>query len=278
MDIDNTFGKTFIENRIENLENYLDTAVSAAEKCGEIISSSFRKIHDIKYKGPVDIVTEVDIASQHLAIDIIKKAYPDHSILAEEENVDDITKPARHNFKWIIDPLDGTTNYAHGLPIFCFSIALEIDSEIVIGCAYNPVLKEMFHAVKGKGAYFNGKKIMVSSNDNLERSLLSTGFPYDKKTNPDNNFNHFADISIRARGIRRLGSAVLDLCYVASGFLDGYWELNLNPWDMASGKLMVEEAGGKTSDFCGRSLDIYNRRILATNGLIHNAISKILCG
>lgn len=258
-----------------DMEKFLDFAVSLAKDCGKIISKSFRKTHSIKYKGPVDIVTEVDIASQHLAVGSIKKAFPHHSILAEEENtlISNETK-----FKWIIDPLDGTTNYAHGVPIFCFSIALEVDSEIVLGCAYNPVLNELFYALSGQGAYFNGKKVNVSKNDCLEKSLLSTGFPYDKKTNPDNNFDHFRDISISVRGIRRLGSAVLDLCYTAAGFLDGYWELNLNPWDMALGSLMVKEAGGIVSDFCQKPLNIYNRRILASNGLIHDKLSKILCG
>lgn len=257
-----------------DMEKFLDFAVSLAKDCGKIISKSFRKTHSIKYKGPVDIVTEVDIASQHLATSRIKKAFPHHSILAEEENtlISNGTK-----FKWIIDPLDGTTNYAHGVPIFCFSVALEVDSEIVLGCAYNPVLKELFYALSGQGAYFNGKQVNVSKSDCFEKSLLSTGFPYDKKTNPDNNFDHFRDISISVRGIRRLGSAVLDLCYTAAGFLDGYWELNLNPWDMASGSLMVKEAGGVVSDFCKKPLNIYNRRILASNGLIHDELSKILC-
>ncbi len=257
-----------------DLEKFLDFALSLAKNCGKIISKSFRKTHSVKYKGPVDIVTEVDIASQHLAVDSIRKAFPYHSILAEEENID-ISSETK--FKWIIDPLDGTTNYAHGVPIFCFSIALEVGSEVVLGCAYNPILKELFYATKGNGAYFNGKKINVSKNYCLEKSLLSTGFPYDKKTNPDNNFDHFRDISINVRGIRRLGSAVLDLCYTAAGFIDGYWELNLNPWDMASGSLMVKEAGGIVSDFCKKPLNIYNRRILASNGLIHNELAKILC-
>lgn len=256
-------------------EKFLDFAISLAKKCGKIISESFRKTHSVRYKGPVDIVTEVDIASQHLAVNSIQKTFPGHSILAEEENID-ISNETK--FKWIIDPLDGTTNYAHGVPIFCFSIALEVDSEVVLGCAYNPVLNELFYAAKGNGAYFNGKKINVSKNDCLEKSLLSTGFPYDKKSNPDNNFDHFRDISISVRGIRRLGSAVLDLCYTAAGFIDGYWELNLNPWDMAAGSLMVKEAGGIVSDFCKKPLNIYNRRILASNGLIHDKLAKILCG
>lgn len=256
------------------MEKYLDFSLSIAKDCGKIISKSFRKAHSVKYKGPVDIVTEVDIASQHLAIGNIRKAFPHHSILAEEEGVDIRNKTG---FKWIIDPLDGTTNYAHGIPIFCFSIALEIDSEVVLGCAYNPVLKELFYAIKGKGAYFNGRRITVSKTDCLEKSLLSTGFPYDKKTNPDNNIDHFKDVSVSVRGIRRLGSAVLDLCYTAAGFLDGYWELSLKPWDMASGSLIVREAGGVVSDFCKKPHNIYNKKILASNGLIHDELAKILC-
>ncbi|MCL4428374.1 MAG: hypothetical protein M1276_05225 [Deltaproteobacteria bacterium] len=146
-----------------------------------------------------------------------------------------------------------------------------------MGCAYNPILKEMFYAVKNGGAYLNGEKINVSKTTVFERSLLSTGFPYDKKINPDNNFDHFRDISVDVRGIRRLGSAVLDICYVAAGFLDGYWELNLNPWDMASGSLIIKEAGGAVTDFCKGPLDIYKKRILASNGLIHDRMSQILC-
>ncbi len=273
-------GKIVLERKIDSLENYLDFAFSLSRKCGSIMSRSFRKTHDIRYKGPVDIVTEVDMACQEQAISSIQKAYPEHSILAEEAG-GDVALPegkSGHHYKWIIDPLDGTTNYAHGLPIFCFSIALEIDSEIMVGCAYNPALGETFYSMKGKGVYFNDKKIRVSANPVLERSLLSTGFPYDKKVNPDNNFDHFRDVSLKVRGIRRLGSAVIDLCYTAAGILDGYWELNLNPWDMAVGSLMVPEAGGVVSDFCNNKLNIYNRRILATNGLIHENMSGILCG
>ncbi len=262
------------EIRYQDLQNYLDFAVGLAKNCGKIISKTFRKTHILKYKGPVDIVTEADAASQSYAVLSIKKAFPSHSILAEEDNFN-ISNDSE--FKWIIDPLDGTTNYAHGLPIFCFSAALEKGSEIIMGCAYNPILKEMFHAVKNGGAYLNGKKINVSKTAVFEKSLLSTGFPYDKKINPDNNFDHFRDISVNVRGIRRLGSAVLDICYVAAGFLDGYWELNLNPWDMALGSLIVKEAGGVVTDFCKSPLDIYKKRILASNGLIHDEMSKILC-
>lgn len=257
-----------------DMERFLDFSISLAKNCGKIISKSFRKTHFIKYKGPTDIVTDVDIASQHLAVESIRKAFPRHSILAEEDDTD-ISYGT--GFKWIIDPLDGTTNYAHGIPVFCFAIALEIDSKIVLGCAYNPVLDELFYATEGGGAYFNGKKINVSKNNCLKKSLLSTGFPYDKNTNPDNNFDHFRDVSVVIRGIRRLGSAVMDLCYTAAGFLDGYWELNLHPWDMAPGYIMVKEAGGIVSDFCGKPFNIYNRRILASNGIIHEEMSRILC-
>ena len=258
-----------------DLQNYLDFAAGLAKDCGGILLRSFRKPHSVKYKGPVDIVTEADAASQDYAVGRIKKAFPSHSILAEENNLD---ISGESGFKWIIDPLDGTTNYAHGLPIFCFSAALEAGSKIVLGCAYNPVLNEMFYATLKGGAYLNGKEIHVSKTDVFERSLLSTGFPYDKKSNPDNNFDHFRDISVNVRGIRRLGSAVLDICYTAAGFLDGYWELSLNPWDMASGSIIIKEAGGMATDFCKKPLDIYNKRILASNGLIHDEMSRILCG
>jgi myo-inositol-1(or 4)-monophosphatase len=258
-----------------NYNTFLDFAKDIAIKAGKIQLNSFRKPHTIKYKGPVDIVTEVDIQCQKMAIEKISQVFPDHSILAEEEGLN--IRDEKSEARWIIDPLDGTTNYAHGIPLFCFSIALEIDSDIVIGCAYNPVMNELFYASNGNGSFLNGKKINVSKTDVFERSLISTGFPYDKKENPDNNFDHFKDISINVRGIRRLGSAVLDLCYCACGFLDGYWELNLRPWDMASGYLMVKEANGKVTDFCGKAFNLYDGKILASNGLIHEHISQILC-
>lgn len=257
-----------------DLQNYLDFAAELAKDCGKLLAGSFRKSHTVKYKGPVDIVTEADAASQELAVGRIKKAFPSHSILAEENN---LSISGESKFKWIIDPLDGTTNYAHGLPIFCFSAALEADSAIVLGCAFNPVLNEMFYAVAGGGSYLNGQRINVSTTDVFERSLLSTGFPYDKKTNPDNNFDRFKNVSVNVRGIRRLGSAVIDLCYTAAGILDGYWELSLNPWDMASGSIIVAEAGGLITDFCKGPFSIYNKRILASNGRIHDMMSSILC-
>ncbi len=258
-----------------DLNKFLDFAVSLSKKAGKIQLDSFRKPHTVKYKGPVDIVTEVDIKCQKMAIDTITKAFPDHSILAEEEDIN--IRSGRSKFKWIIDPLDGTTNYAHGVPVFCFSAALEIDSIIVIGCAYNPVLGELFYSSKGGGSFFNNKKIKVSEAEVFEKSLLSTGFPYNKRVNPDNNFDHFRDISLHVKGIRRLGSAVLDLCYCAAGFIDGYWELNLKPWDMASGYLMVKEAGGMVTDFCGKSFNLYDGKILASNARIHKYLSQILC-
>lgn len=258
-----------------NYNTFLDFAKDTAVAAGKIQLNSFRKPHAIKYKGPVDIVTEVDIQCQKMAIEKISRIFPAHSILAEEEGLS--IKDEKSKIRWIIDPLDGTTNYAHGIPIFCFSIALEIDSEVVVGCAYNPVMNELFYASNGNSSFLNGKKINVSRTVVFEKSLISTGFPYDKKENPDNNFNHFKDISINVRGIRRFGSAVLDLCYCACGFLDGYWELNLRPWDMASGYLMIKEAKGVVTDFCGKPFNLYDGKILASNGLIHEHLSQTLC-
>ncbi len=176
----------------------------------------------------------------------------------------------------IIDPLDGTTNFAHGFPWFAVSIALEVEGEVVLGIVFNPFHRELFCAEKGKGAFLNEIQLQVSKTDRLDQALLATGFPYDRKKSPVNNYDHFVNFQQRAQACRRAGSASLDLAYTAAGRLDGYWEMKLNPWDVAAGKLIVEEAGGKTSDFEGLPMDIFGQQYLASNGLIHQSMIAVL--
>ncbi len=189
----------------------------------------------------VDLVTDVDRWSEEYLMNAIRENYPDHAILSEEYGKHDMLS----DYLWVIDPLDGTTNYAQGLPIFAISIALQYQSETMLGVIFVPVLDQMFTALRGQGAYLNGKAIQVSGKENLRQCVLATGFPYDRAENPDNNVNYFSRITPQVRGIRRMGSAACDLANVSAGLLDGYWELNLSPWDVAAGILILEEAGGK---------------------------------
>lgn len=232
--------------------------------------STKRKI--ISYKGEVDLVTQFDRKSQTLIIQSLKKRFPTFGILSEE-NVSHNTGSSN---KWIIDPLDGTTNFAHNLPIWAISIALEINGDIVLGVVYDPTRREMFSAIKKCGAFLNKKRIKVSKIRKLNQSLLITGFPYDIRQSRDNNLNHFNNFAVRAQAVRRLGSAALDLCYTACGRFDGYWELKLSPWDQAAGYLILKEAGGKITDFKGKKFNIYGDEVLGTNRLIHRQMMQIL--
>jgi myo-inositol-1(or 4)-monophosphatase len=255
------------------MEEIYKFAVKVAYRAGEELMKFLFRPHQIDYKGEINIVTEADLASEQLIKEAIQTQYPYHTILAEESGLKEGEKTEA---KWIIDPLDGTTNFAHGLPWFCVSIALEIDGEIVLGAIYNPVLKEMFSALKGKGAFLNDKPIRVSQTKDLLRALLATGFPYDIQKRPEPVLSRFREMILRARGVRRAGSAALDLCYVACGRFDGFWEERLHPWDTAAGKLIVEEAGGKVTDFKGNKYSIYGKEILATNGFLHEDMIKVL--
>jgi len=226
-----------------NLEELLPRVEQWSREVGNIqLKNLGNKELDIDIKGSyTDIVTEVDKLSEKHLIKVISDTYPYHGILSEESGHN--TKES--DYLWIIDPLDGTTNYSKGIPIFAVSIALKYKEETVLGLIYNPYQEEMFTAVKEGGAFLNGEKIQVTDKEDLQESLLATGFPYDKNVNPDNNFHYFAHFLTRARGIRRMGAAAWDLSYVAAGRFDGFWELNLAPWDVAAGALLVEEAGGK---------------------------------
>jgi myo-inositol-1(or 4)-monophosphatase len=263
------------------MEQFKKIAIQAALKGGEILSKHKGKVKNIGYKDEVNLVTEVDKISEETILEILKKNFPDHAILTEEskEFIPENRK-LKPVYEWIIDPLDGTTNYAHGLPIYCVSIALEENGKIILGVVYNPNLDELFVAEKGKGAFLScGKikrRISVSQTTQLSQSLLATGFPYDIRTSKINNLDHFANFYKRAQAVRRGGSAALDLCYLAMGRFDGFWELKLSPWDTAAGSLLVEEAGGKVTDFLGGPFNIYLKEVLATNGKIHEQMIEVL--
>ncbi|HDY89667.1 MAG TPA: inositol monophosphatase [bacterium] len=245
------------------------TATAAARLAGAILKDHFEKHKEISYKGRINIVTDVDYRSEEEIINLIKSRYPEHDIIAEESNNEIIGSP----FRWVIDPLDGTVNYAHDFPFFAVSIALEINGEIEIGIVYNPIMDEFFHARKGEGAFLNNVPISVSKTNNLEKSLLATGFPYDIRES-SHNLAHFNHLIKLAQGIRRPGSAALDICYCAMGRFDGYWEITILPWDIAAGILIVTEAGGIVSKLNGEPLSIYDKQVVASNGRIHNELVK----
>lgn len=254
------------------MKDFMTAAKKAALRAGELLRSNVNGVREISYKGEINLVTEMDRLSERTVVEILHTAFPGHGILAEEET--EIEKGAE--FRWIIDPLDGTTNYAHGYPNFAVSIALEKGDDVILGVVYDPMRHELFTAEQGKGAHLNGKGIAVSKADALIRSLLATGFPYDRVTSEKNNLNYFAALLMASQEVRRSGSAALDLCSVAAGRLDGYWELKLHPWDVAAGSLIVQEAGGRVSDFSGTRFSIHDKEILASNGSIHQQMVEIL--
>ena len=253
-------------------KDFKKIAIQSALKGGEILQRCSGKVRNIDYKGVVNLVTEADRLSENAIIQIIQKNFPEHNILTEESK----GYEKKSDYKWIIDPLDGTTNYAHGFPVYCISIALEKEGEIILGVVYNPVLKELFVAEKNKGAFLNDKRIYISKTRDLSKSLLATGFPYDIRESKVNNLGHFKNFALTSQAIRRAGSAALDLCYLAKGIFDGFWELKLSPWDTAAGILIVKEAGGKVTNFSGEKFSIYAKDILATNGKIHNQMIQVL--
>lgn len=252
----------------------LNFAIETAKDAGRVLMEKFGRIEAVTKKGDINLVTEADLASEALIIERIKSHFPRHSILAEEAgNAVIIGDDGGH--KWIIDPLDGTTNFAHGYPCFCVTIALEHDGEIVLGVTYDPTRDELFAAERGRGATLNGKSMRVSATDSLGDALIVTGFPYDIARR--NDFaRHLTQMLLSCRGVRRDGSAAIDMAYVACGRFDGFWEEGLNPWDMAAGILLIEEAGGRVSNYDGSEFDLYQPPVLASNGLIHAEMSAIL--
>lgn len=252
----------------------LTFAIETVRDAGRILLEKYGRITAVTKKGDINLVTEADLASEALMIERIRSHFPRHSILAEESGIA-AGSDGSSEYKWIIDPLDGTTNFAHGYPCFCVTIALEHQGEIVIGVTYDPTRDELFAAERGQGATLNGKPIRVSQTDELGNALIVTGFPYDIK-HRENFAGNLTEMLLSSRGVRRDGSAAIDMAYVACGRFDGFWEEGLNPWDIAAGKLLIEEAGGFVSYYDGSKHNIYEPPILATNGLIHAEMSAIL--
>lgn len=251
----------------------LDAAIYIAREAGKYQVSRLNTVFKVENKGAIDLVTEVDKTCEAMIVAHLRKNFPDYDVLAEEGS----NTSSNAEYKWIIDPLDGTTNFAHGYPLFCVCIALEHKGQIVMGVIYEPNRDELFTAEKGKGAFCNGKPIHVTRRDTLLESLLVTGFAYNfKQEEKLNNFDHFRNFMLKSLAVRRDGVAGADLCYVACGRYDGFWELYLKPWDIAAGSLILTEAGGKVSAFDGSAFDVYGSEILATNGLIHQTMSDVL--
>ena len=249
------------------------TAVEAVIKAGDIQAAFLASGFHVSKKGAIDLVTEADIAVETMFRKLIAERFPDHTILAEEFGQEAATRGASHC--WVFDPIDGTNNYAHGLPIFCSSLALEVDGRPVIGAVYDPTRRELFVAERGGGAFLNGEPIRTSEATTLLESMLVTGFPYDIHKRIAEIVGLFGEFVGQARAVRRLGSAALDLCYVAAGRMDGFWEQDLKPWDIAAGALILEEAGGRVSDFDGQPFSSRQHRLVASNGRIHDDMVRI---
>ena len=254
----------------------LDVAVAAAEEAGALLAEGFGRRHAAARKNTsIDLVTEYDRRSEALVLDRLRAAFPEDTLLAEESGLSLGSSQRR----WVIDPLDGTTNFAHGLPPFCVSVALEVAGELEVGVVCAPALKLTFAARRGHGATCNGVRMRVSDENELLGALLATGFPYDRHTSADNNFDQFIAFQKRAQGVRRMGSAALDLAFVARGAFDGYWEMKLKPWDIAAGALLVVEAGGTVTGWRGEPLSshlIDRGAVVASNGLLHRPLLDTL--
>lgn len=260
------------------MEQMLETAKEAAAGSGKLLMDWFgkRAKMDVSRKGPRDYVTAADLSSQDFITGLIGERYPGHRILAEEGFRPGEIPCKKDEWLWIIDPLDGTVNFLHGIPVFTVSIALAAGVDLRVAVVHQPATGEMFTAIKNEGAFLNGKKITTSRRTEVSESVIATGFPYNRNETEINNLDHFNNFFPRVRGIRRMGTAALDLSWVAAGRFDGFWELHLNPWDVAAGSLLVREAGGRVSDLAGGNDYIYSGRITASNSLIHDEMLLIL--
>jgi myo-inositol-1(or 4)-monophosphatase len=259
---------------------FLASAIDIVLSAGEIQMSRFGGPLHIDKKGAIDLVTEVDLDVEAMFRKTIAERFPGHDVLAEElgasAGLHSGANPGASRYCWIFDPIDGTTNFAHGLPIFCSALALEIDGVVSVGAVYDPTRRELFTAELGGGAFLNGARLHASSTDSLVDASLATGFPYDVHDSADRILGLFGAFLARARAVRRLGSAALDLCYVASGRLDGFWEEQLRPWDVAAAALIVSEAGGRVTGLDGRPFDARAGHLLATNGPLHGSMLGII--
>lgn len=254
-------------------DTLLETAITASRAAGALLLNYAAGGFRVEHKNLINLVTDADRAAEQCVIDHIRSRFPSHRFLAEERGrVEQAPSP----YLWIIDPLDGTTNFAHGYPTYCVSIGLEYQGRCILGVIYDPSRDELFTAMQQSGAQLNGRSIHVSETTTLDSSLLVTGFAYDIRETPRNNLDHFCKFALKAQGLRRTGSAALDLCYVAAGRFDGFWEVRLNPWDMAAGAVIVREAGGRLTNFSGKDLSIYEQELVASNGQIHEAMLTVL--
>ena len=253
------------------MTQYLEVAVAAARQAGAIVREGYSQAITITHKGAIDLVTEFDKRSEALILGQLRAAFPEHAIHSEESG-----RAAGDAFEWLVDPLDGTTNFAHKFPVFAVSVALTHQRRLITGVVYDPLRDELFTAEAGQGARLNGAPLHVSAIGDLGQALLSTGFPYDVRTNPVNNLAEFARFQLLAQGVRRTGSAALDCSWVAAGRLDGFWELRLNPWDIGAGALIACEAGGRVTTYAGDEDFLGKDSILVTNGLLHDEMLRVL--
>jgi myo-inositol-1(or 4)-monophosphatase len=247
-------------------------AIAGALAAGKVLRKHFQKPLTIREKANSSLVTNADVEAEEVCIQLLLKKFPDFGVIAEESD----PRATQGEGRWIIDPLDGTTNFVHRFPMFCVSIGAEWDGKIVAGVIYHPILREMLVAVRGKGAKLNGKPVFVSKTQKLNNALLTTGFTYQKQVLLHREMGAFERLSTIARAVRRPGSAALDLAYTGRGVFDGFWERNLSPWDVAAGSLIVEEAGGKVTDFQGNPFSVYKREIVASNGLLHDSLLQTI--
>jgi len=261
-------------SRRDPLNDFLRVAVLACRAAGRIQRAAFGAAHAIEHKGEIDLVTRIDKRSEAAILRVIAGTFPSHGILAEEGGA----SAGDGEHLWVIDPLDGTTNYSRGFPYFCVSVALARAGRVVVGAVYQPLLGELFTAVRGRGAFLNGRPLLVSAQARLDQAFLATGFPYDIRRSSRNNIENFTRFATRCLAVRRAGAAALDLAYVATGRFDGFWELKLRPWDIAAASLLIEEAGGRVTGASGRPWRLEVRDVVASNGLIHGEMLGVLRG
>lgn len=254
------------------MSDILPIAEAVARRAGATVMEGFGKVRQVRNKGAIDLVTEFDQRSEEVIVSALQKEFPEHAILAEESGLHQRTG----EYRWVVDPIDGTTNFAHGIPVFAVSLGLLRGNVPVAGVIYDPLHDEMFCAALGEGARLNGRPIRVSSQAHLGQALLATGFAYDIRTNPRNNLAQFAQFQLRTQGVRRVGSAAIDCAWTAMGRLDGYWEFGIKPWDIGAGGLLVREAGGRTTSTDGDEEFISTHTIVVSNGLLHEQILRVL--
>jgi myo-inositol-1(or 4)-monophosphatase len=254
------------------VSDLLQFTETIARQAGSVLLEGYGNVRHIQHKGAIDLVTEFDKRSEEVILSAIQREFPDHAILAEESG----RNKSISEYEWVIDPLDGTTNFAHGIPIFSVTIGLFRNNSPILGVTYDPLRNEMFSAEAGCGATLNNHPIHVSARENLEHAVISTGFPYDLRTNPRNNLDQFVQFQLRTRAVRHLASAALDCAWTAMGRLDGYWEFGVQPWDIGAGALIVREAGGRVTSVDGGEYLLSNDSILVSNGLLHEQMLRVL--